>query len=86
MKGEQALWPLNAVEWRLRRGMLELDVLLQCYFERYYEISGIEQKRCFQNLLQLSDDLLYRVLVKNNLDALDPVFYELVTNIKSSAI
>ena len=41
--------------WRCRRGMKELDVLLEKYAHQCYEHAPAEQKRAFARLLELPD-------------------------------
>ncbi|HEV7714363.1 MAG TPA: succinate dehydrogenase assembly factor 2 [Steroidobacteraceae bacterium] len=43
------------VLWRCRRGMKELDVLLEAYARAHYEASSGDDKRAFAQLLELPD-------------------------------
>lgn len=43
------------VVWRSRRGMLELDVLLRPFASDRYEQLPIDQRRSFEQLLELDD-------------------------------
>ncbi len=51
------------VAWRCRRGMLELDLLLQGFLARGYGQLGREGEEAFGRLLCLPDPLLYRHLI-----------------------
>jgi antitoxin CptB len=50
--------PADPVRWRCRRGMKELDVLLERFLERAFTRASTEQKRAFASLLELPDPLL----------------------------
>ena len=41
--------------WRCRRGMKELDILLERFAREQYEAAPAEQKRAFARLLELPD-------------------------------
>jgi antitoxin CptB len=45
----------KALRWRQRRGMRELDVLLENYFRRHHETAGPEAKAAFERLLDRED-------------------------------
>lgn len=45
----------KALRWRQRRGMKELDVLLERYYRRHYETSSDEEQARFQRLLEHED-------------------------------
>ena len=50
---------LDRIRWRCRRGLLELDLVLQRFVERHYPELTAEQKRAFEDLLEEPDnDLL----------------------------
>lgn len=49
--------------WQCRRGMLELDVLLQSFFPGGYQQLSNGEQRCFENLLAESDELLLEYLM-----------------------
>ena len=45
----------KALRWRQRRGMKELDVLLERYFRRHYETAPVEEREAFARLLEHED-------------------------------
>ena len=45
----------KALRWRQRRGMKELDVLLERYFIRHHETASDERKAAFERLLEHED-------------------------------
>ena len=61
MSHRPALYPadLGKLRWACRRGMKELDVLLERYLEkRFCSASNVEQD-AFRELLETQDTLLY---------------------------
>lgn len=55
---ERALTPANEVarlRWRCRRGMRELDRLLEGFFDRHYASLSEVEKRGFAQILELPD-------------------------------
>jgi antitoxin CptB len=50
------------LEWRCRRGMRELDLLLRRYLDESYETAAPPEQRLFQRLLEQPDALLWRYL------------------------
>ncbi len=49
--------------WRCRRGMLELDLLLQGFVECGYDALNDAQKACFNRMLALPDQELLEYLM-----------------------
>lgn len=49
--------------WRCRRGMLELDLLLQAFLDREYEGLSAQQRIAFEKLLELPDARLFGLLL-----------------------
>jgi antitoxin CptB len=45
----------KALRWRQRRGMKELDVLLERYFRRHYETASPQEKAAYARLLERED-------------------------------
>lgn len=43
------------LRWACRRGMLELDILLESFLEKGYSQLSLEQKLAFQQLLDCAD-------------------------------
>ncbi len=66
---------LERARWRCRRGLLELDIVLQRFMDEYYiQLDETELKQ-FENLLLLSDNDLWdmitakKVIEDNNLQS-----------------
>lgn len=51
------------LKWRCRRGLKELDVLLERFLERGYDACTAAQKRAFAQLLELPDPELAEYLL-----------------------
>jgi antitoxin CptB len=49
--------------WRCRRGMQELDILLDRYLREQYESASNEERAAFAALLDLPDPLVARYLL-----------------------
>lgn len=48
------------LEWLCRRGMRELDLVLQRYLDHEYDTAPLQEKETFIRLLDESDDSLWR--------------------------
>jgi antitoxin CptB len=53
---------LERVRWRCRRGLLELDLVLQRFVDEYYARLGEAERRQFETLLDLSDNDLWDMI------------------------
>ncbi len=49
--------------WQCRRGMRELDALLEEYLAKRYAIADLPEQRGFAKLLELPDPALYACLM-----------------------
>jgi antitoxin CptB len=54
---------MDRLRWRCRRGMLELDLLLQGFLEKGYEKLDVAQQEVFARLLELQDQTLQEYLL-----------------------
>lgn len=45
----------SRILWRCRRGIREMDLLLQCFVERHYDQLSTDEKKVFAELLDLPD-------------------------------
>ncbi len=50
---------LGRLRWRCRRGMKELDVLLERYVEREFRTAPPQQQAAFRRLLEAEDSEIY---------------------------
>ena len=55
---------LERARWRCRRGLLELDILLQRFMDEYYNTLGENELRQFEMLLNLPDNDLWDVIMQ----------------------
>ena len=51
---------LKRLKWRCRRGMRELDQLMERFLERAYAGSSERERELFLKLLDTEDDILWR--------------------------
>ena len=56
----------NKILWQCRRGMKELDLLLENYLATDYLLADTVEKNRFAQLLQLEDDELLAVLMNDD--------------------
>ncbi|MGB1333316.1 MAG: succinate dehydrogenase assembly factor 2 [Porticoccaceae bacterium] len=54
----------NRLLWASRRGMLELDLLLQPFVENHYDLLSDDDKQQFNLFLELEDQQLFQWLVQ----------------------
>ena len=57
---------LSKLKWQCRRGVLELDLLLEKYLETAYAHASDEERSRFAELLKLDDTELFKALVEKN--------------------
>ncbi len=55
---------LRRLRWRCRRGLLELDIVLQRFLDKGYTGLDKHQRQAFSDLLELSDNTLLAYLNK----------------------
>jgi antitoxin CptB len=70
--------------WQCRRGMLELDILLNNFIDIEAATLTSEQKQTFQRLLSYPDQTLLDLLMGNTVSS-DPQLAALVLRIRSTA-
>ncbi len=56
---------IERIRWRCRRGLLELDLLLQRFLDKYDSQLNEQQIDQFESLLSLSDDDLLAIICSN---------------------
>lgn len=55
----------SELKWRCRRGMLELDILLNSYLDKNYKLMTSEQGTLFNEILDYPDQVLFDLLLGN---------------------
>jgi len=53
------------IKWQCRRGMLELDLILNNFIANGLELLSEDQLDCFENLLTATDPQLYSWLMRH---------------------
>jgi len=51
------------LRWQCRRGMLELDLMLESFVEKYYSDLPVKTKKAFHQLLNCQDQILLDYLM-----------------------
>ncbi|MEE8389030.1 MAG: succinate dehydrogenase assembly factor 2 [Acidiferrobacterales bacterium] len=57
---------LRRLRWRCRRGLLELDIVLQRFLDQGYTGLDEYQRQAFNDLLELPDNTLLAYLTKQD--------------------
>ena len=70
--------------WQCRRGMLELDLLLNNFVKKEAEVLTPQQKQTFELLLSYPDQTLFDLLLGNSV-ASDPSISIIVQKIRSTS-
>jgi len=71
----------SRLAWRCRRGMLELDLLLQGFLDSGYDELTTAQQTHFVQLLELPDQQLLDYLMERQIP-MEPEFAEFITKIR----
>lgn len=74
---------LSRLRWRCRRGMRELDVLLQRYLEERYPHAPEEERQAFEALLEIPDPQLFAYVVKRERPS-DPQSLNVIARLTNS--
>jgi antitoxin CptB len=75
----------NRLQWRCRRGIRELDLLLRRFLEHGYDRLSHEDKRMFEYLLDQNDPDLLAWLIGNS-DPLEENTRRLVADIRAAVL
>ena len=70
--------------WQCRRGMLELDLLLNNFVDKQVENLTAEQKQIFEQLLSYPDQTLLDLLLGNSVSS-DPSIITIVRKIQTTS-
>lgn len=73
------------LRWRCRRGILELDLLLEAFLESSYSILSDKEKRVFETILCYPDSELWGYCFEENLHP-DPLIADVIANIRRTAL
>ncbi|MCW9025597.1 MAG: succinate dehydrogenase assembly factor 2 [Gammaproteobacteria bacterium] len=75
---------LARLKWQCRRGMLELDAMLQSYLDKRYSNADKKEKAAFEVLLNYPDQDLLEMLMERNLPT-DKDITHVITQIREAA-
>jgi len=70
--------------WHCRRGMLELDLLLQDFLDHHYDHLAPHEQRAFEILLSYPDQLLLEYALGRMMPA-DPVLAHVVGRLRTAS-
>ena len=63
---------LSKLKWRCRRGLLENDIFIERFFQRFESVLTVKQAQGLSTLMELSDnDLLDLHLARKSLEQVD---------------
>ena len=71
----------SELKWRCRRGMLELDILLNSYLDKHYHTMSQQQGDVFSEVLDYPDQVLFDLLL-GNMQSSDAGVNSLITEIQ----
>ena len=71
----------SELKWRCRRGMLELDILLNSYLDKNYSTMSQQQGELFGEVLDYPDQVLFDLLL-GNMQSSDAAVNRLITEIQ----
>ncbi len=82
---DEQLKDIERLRWQCRRGMLELDMLLEAFLDRAYPKLSPRLQRHFHQLLEFPDPIIHAWCVGGeNPD--DEEFHELIENIRTTQV
>ena len=84
MSSDTAQQEKNRIHWQCRRGMLELDDMLQGFLKQAFDELDTRERRQFENLLRCHDNLLLEYFMGRTVPA-DPDTANVVNKIRTAA-
>lgn len=81
---EQPEKALARLKWQCRRGMLELDAMLQAFLDKCYGQLNDKEKAAFESLLAYPDQVLLEMLMQRNVP-LDKDIVNVISQIREAA-
>lgn len=73
----------SELKWRCRRGMLELDILLNTYLDKKYNTMSQQQGAVFTQVLDYPDQVLLDLLL-GNMQSSNTEINSLITDIQQA--
>lgn len=74
----------SRLRWRCRRGMLELDLLLNQFLDRGYQNLDVAQRNLLDEILDYPDQLLFDLLL-GHMPSSDKDISNIVSQIRNTA-
>ncbi len=74
---------LSCLKWRCRRGMLELDVLLERFLKHQYAAATVETQTAFELLLTLPDPEIFALIMDRQFTE-DPQLRDVIQQLRHS--
>jgi len=71
----------NRLRWKCRRGMLELDIMLQSFLKNGYSALSKEDAQYFEQLLDYEDNPLFELLM-GHMQPANPSMKHVITSIQ----
>jgi len=81
---ETARQERRRIHWQCRRGMLELDDMLQGFLKQTYDVLTPDERASFEKLLNCHDNLLLEYFMGRTVPA-DPDTANVVNKIRAAA-
>ena len=74
---------LRRLAWRCRRGLLELDIVLQRFVAQYYESLSMAELSAFDAMLVLPDNDFWALISSENLQPINLETLAVINKIKT---
>ena len=74
------------IAWRCRRGLLELDIVLQRFVVQHYDGLSAAELSAFDTMLELPDNDFWTLVSSENVTPSDAATLAVVNKIKTSKI
>ncbi len=68
---------ISRLKWRCRRGMKELDLLLERYLDNHYAEAEASEQQAFQDVLDLQDPQLFDYITERDTPS-DPAMAQVI--------
>ena len=75
----------NRLRWKCRRGMLELDILLQNFLEDGFSSLAHDDRNLFEQLLEYEDNPLFELLM-DHMQPADPNIKHVIQSIQRATL
>ncbi|MBD3670561.1 MAG: succinate dehydrogenase assembly factor 2 [Gammaproteobacteria bacterium] len=75
---------VSRLKWQCRRGMLELDLMLEAFVERVWPTLNESERRSFEALLEYPDQMLFDYLL-GDIKPTDGEMMRVIERIRQSA-